>query len=261
MPNGGTAAKIGYRYQDWCAMYFALDGFKNDASFEKVYCEQEKMDFEIWNSLNFNGFQVKTGLSGLTAGEINKIFSYYLNKSTTSGKQQKSFWFVFNKQPTKSLDHLFTVARNGRRGVSYSGQVKKFIDTALSGIPVEAFSINFYCYDEDQIRQLVFSISTDILKDRLDSGSDIQTEVVKNFVTRLRDEIDQISCKTDSSQRVYLAKEIDLLINSFLSTVRIERLENQGARTFGLKPLKSAGNPAQVAPIQNIGSNDGGDTT
>lgn len=234
--TGGPTAKNAYRFQDWCAMYFALHEFKQGTSFEHIYCEQEKLDFEIWNASRFVGFQVKTSLNGLTAREVNNIFLFYSNKSLTSGKSDKSFRFVFGQRPIKSLDHLFTAIRSGSRGTNYAGHIKKFIETALRNIPTSSFSIDFYYFDEDQIRHMVFSASAEILKSRIGTTEDIQFEIIKDFITRLRDELDQISCRPQGNQRVYSAVEINRLIDSFLSRVRLVRLEKGGRDTIEVRP-------------------------
>ena len=235
MSAGGPTAKNAFRYQDWCAMYFALEGFIKDGSFEHIFCEQGKMDFEIWSTASFAGFQVKTKATGLTAEETNRIFLHYLRKSVTSGKENKAFRFVFGEQPTKSLGHLFARIRRDDRGIKYGRKVQHFIDRALSGVNTLAFSIGFHHLSEDQIRHLVFSISAELLKARLETGSDIPTEVVRTFVARLRDEIDRISCKRHDNDRIYSTLEIDSLITDFLSGVRIQQLENKGRRSIEVK--------------------------
>src|SRR6266542_2314295 len=206
--SGGPTAENAFRYQDWCAMYFALEGFIKDGSFDHIFCEQGKMDFEIWSTASFAGFQVKTKTAELTAQETNRIFLHYLRKSITYSKENKTFRFIFGKQPTKSLGHLFARIRGDDRGIRYGRQVQNFIDIALSGVNTPAFSIGFHHLSEDQIKHLVFSISAELLKARLETGSDIPTEVVRNFVARLRDEIDRISCKRQDSERIYSTFEI-----------------------------------------------------
>ena len=233
--DGGPIAKKAYRYQDWCAMYFALEGFKGDASFERLYCEQEKMDFEIWGTSSFIGFQVKINPATLTAKETNNIFLYYLNKSSTSGKQNKSFSFIFSQNPQKSLGHLFTVIKGGGRGVRYGKKIQRFIDTALQNIPVGDFPIDFHYFKENDIRQKVFALSTEILKDKIGKSEDIKIEFIYNFIARLRDEIDLISCKASSSDRNYSFNEIDLLINNFIITFGLEKKDASGTHIIKIE--------------------------
>lgn len=230
--NGGSTAKNAYRYQDWCAMYFALESFKDDSSFENIYCEQGKLDFEIWSASSFVGFQVKSNPATLTAKETNNIFLFYSNRSLYSQKQNKSFRFIFCKYPTKSLGHLFTTIRGENRGVQYGRQIQRYINTALKNIPVADFSIDFHFFEEKDIRQKVFSLSTEILKDKVGEEHDIKVEVINNFIARLRDEIDKISCKVNNEERNFSFNQIELLINNFIRTFRAEQLEDGGSRTI-----------------------------
>jgi hypothetical protein len=223
-------------------MYFALESFKKDSSFENIYCEQDKMDFEIWSTSNFVGFQVKTKPDSLSAKEINKIFLYYLNKSIKSGKRNRAFRFVFGVQPTDSRYHLFTVVQGSNRGARYSRQIQKFIDAALQNIPAESMLITFHCFDEQQIKHLVFSLSAEILKEKLGSRQDIQTEVVRTFITKFRDEIDQISCKSQDVDRVYSTASLGLLVNNFLDDVKIEQSEKEGEHTIEIRVPKRLSN-------------------
>ena len=234
--DGGPIAKRAFRYQDWCAMYFALDNFKGNFSlFEHVYCEQGKLDFEIWHKSTFTGFQVKTSVDGLTANEVNRIFLYYLNKSQASRKRRSEFRFIFGEQPRKSLQHLFNVTSGNSRGVRYSNQITKYINTALYKIPTSSFFIDFYCFNEQQIKDCVFSRAAEVLNDKLEKGAVVSTEIVNIFITKFRDEIDKISCKPLSAERVYSVIEIDSLITTFLATYSGQRLENEGGSSIQIK--------------------------
>lgn len=226
--NGGAIAKKGFRYQDLCAMYFALNSFKLDSTFEHIFCEQGKIDFEIWNADSFSGFQVKLNPKNLKAKDNNKIFLYYLSRAELSGKEKKNFWFIFSKQPINSIDKLFSTIRNGQRGVKYDKRTKKYIDTALDGVPMESFSISFRHLENEQVEQSVFAISADLLKQKLNTSEDIPTEVVRSFMSRLRDEVDKISCKSKEEERVYTAIEISKLIETFLVGVNIVKYERRG---------------------------------
>jgi hypothetical protein len=225
--NGGPAAKNAYRYQDWCAMYFLLKSLQNN-SFEHIYCEQEKLDFEIWSESSFTGFQVKTNPAGLTAEETNRILLFYLNKAINSGRRIKSFRFIFGQRPVKSIGHLFAKIRGDSRGIRYSKQVQNFINRALQDISINSFSINYHNYDQIHIRASVYSISRDILINKLEKSEDIQSKVVDDFIAILRNEIDKISCKMQNEERIYLKADVDLLVRSFLDRVKIERLKKEG---------------------------------
>jgi len=222
--NGGPTAKNAYRYQDLCAMYVALKEFKNGPSFEHIYCEQGKNDFEIWKTDEFLGFQVKTNPANLTAKEVNKIFKYYNNKSISSTRSKKLFFFIFAMHPVKSLDNLLKIVRDGYGGSVYGKRIQKFINTALQDIPIGVFIIRHLCYDERDIQRLVFSISTEILKEKTGGSRAISDEVAQNFVSRLRDEIDIISCKQNASERLFSNKEIDELIIRFINSYRKEEV-------------------------------------
>lgn len=228
--SDGNTARSPIRYQDYCAMYFALNQLKSNQSFEKIYCEQGKNDFEIWNADEFIGFQVKTNPANLTAREVNEIFKYYDNKSTTAAKTKRLFFFVFTIQPVKSLGHLFTIVREGYRGVKYGKRIQQFVDTALKDISVGLFTINFHCFSEQDMQRLVFSISTEILKEKTGNTEAIEDEIVHNFIARMRDGIDIISCKINDDERVFLNTDIQNLITMFINTYKKERIEDGGSK-------------------------------
>jgi|GEM_PF-4906671 len=229
MPEGNTA-RSPIRYQDYCAMYFTLDHFKNNPSFEKVYCEQGKNDFEIWNSSEFIGFQVKTNPLNLTAKEINKVFKYYNSKSVTAAKDAKSFFFIFTTQPINSLGNLFTIIRDGCRGSVYGKRIQTFIDTALKDITFDTSTIRFHCYNKIDIERLVFSLSMEILKDKTDNSQAINDELARNFISRLRNEIDQVSCKEADDERVFTNSEIQELIGRFINSYKKEEIIDGGSK-------------------------------
>lgn len=227
----GNASRSPVRYQDYCAMYFALDHFKNNESFEKIYCEQGKNDFEIWNASEFIGFQVKTNPLNLTAKEVNKIFRYYNSKSVVTAKDAKSFFFIFTTQPTRGLGNLFAIIRDGYGGSVYGKRIQTFINTALEDIPFDTFTIRFYCYNEIEIQRLVFSLSMEILREKTGDSQAVDDELTYNFIGRLRNEIDTVSCKEDDNERVFTNSEIQELIGRFINSYKKEEITNVGSRT------------------------------
>ncbi|MBP9711547.1 MAG: DUF4297 domain-containing protein [Candidatus Pacebacteria bacterium] len=226
--SGGPSAKTGFRYQDLCSVYFALENLGNNAEFEQVFCEQDKMDFEIWSKSSFAGYQVKSSLVGLTAKETNNILLYYFSKATQSSKKDSSFKFIFTKNPSKSLAYLFLNIRGDDRGIKYSTATKRFIEASLKGIDKNRIEIDYLAYDHRQIDGLVLLAATEILKKALGPGSDIHTEAVRSFIARLRDEIDKISCKGNSLERIYSVGNIKDLINDFLVSFRGSNLLKEG---------------------------------
>lgn len=229
--DGGAVAKNAFRYQDWCTMYFTLDSFFKDTSlFENVYCEQGKLDFEIWSSAIFAGFQVKTTTRSLSAAEINRIFLKYIDRSKISKKKEGQFYFVFGKHPEKSLNHLFNYILGGSSGVKYDARISKYIGTALKNIPLGSFYINFHHFDEQVVESLVFSLAAKVLRSKSTKKSDIETEVINNFIKSFRDEIDKISCKSNDSERVYSNSQLEAFIINFLSTYTATKLEDEGEK-------------------------------
>jgi hypothetical protein len=233
--DGGSIAKNAYRYQDWCAMYFALEGFEQGSSFERIYCEQNKLDFEIWQTSSFIGFQVKTTAAGLTAREINRIFLYYKNKSGVSGKPNKEFKFIFGELPIKSLAQLFIVIRDGYMGASFGRRVQKFIDTSLENIPVGQFTIGFHNFDQGQIRKMVYSQATKLLQLNVGTGKDFQTKIVDAFISSFRDKIDEISCRPSDGERMFKFDEIGLFIKSFTDTFQAQQYTNEGRASIKIE--------------------------
>ena len=233
--SGGPTAKNGFRYQDWCAVYFTLESIETNATFEYLFCEQEKMDFELWGASNFTGYQIKTNPSRLSARETNDVLLYYLKKSASSQKASNLFRFVFAQDLSGSLSHLFSNIRGNSRGIRYAPSVRKFIDGALKGINLKLLEIDYHFYSETQIKRMVFSIAAETLKKELGTGADIPTSVVNSFVTRLRDEIDRISCIPSDADRIYTVEQVRNLIADFLLGVRIIGLRKEGQRSVKLK--------------------------
>lgn len=227
----GNTSRSPIRYQDYCTMYFALDHFKNNPSFEKIYCEQGKNDFEIWNAGEFIGFQVKTNPLNLTAKEVNKIFKYYNGKSVVAAKDTKSFFFIFTTQPIKSLGNLFTIIRDGYGGSVYGKRIQTFVNTALEDIPFDTFTIQFHCYNKIDIQRLVFALSMEILKEKTGNSQAVNDELTHNFIGRLRNEIDTVSCKENDNERVFTNSEIQELIGRFINSYKKEEIINGGSNT------------------------------
>ena len=256
----GAAAKKGYRYQDLCAMYFALEGVRKDPSFQYLYCEQEKHDFEIWGDTSFSGYQTKTNPSTLTANETREVFAFYLKRSTASGKTINKLRFVFTEQPKNSLSHLFSFAKSGGRGVQYTGHVKKYIDRALAGIPIESLPVDFYHYEYEQIHRMVFSLCEEILRERV-GASPLPTEAVHTFVSKLRDKVDEIGCDPDGSKRRYALVEFSSLIDQFLAGAKFQRQD--GRRVIEISLPEELAERVIEAKItvrpERKGSNDGGE--
>lgn len=229
MTDGGAIAIERFRYQDWCTIYFALENFRQSpVIFEHIYCEQDKLDFEVWNTNDFYGYQVKKIQRSLTANEVNQIFRYYLEKAVKSGKENKAFWFIFSEKPKNSLYYLL-LKLNGNRGVSkYHRRTEKYIRESLHNLSVTNFRVDYHCHDTTQIENMAYAISQKVLKQYLKDTDDIPTEVVLDFLARLRDEIVSVTTFTDSSKRIYRLIDIDKLIKTFLSRVKIIELSDEG---------------------------------
>lgn len=229
MTNGGAIAKKRYRYQDMCAMYFSLKSYIQESNdFEHIYCEQDKLDFEIWCTDYFRGYQVKDIKGTLTAKESNQILEYYLKKSVESGKSNKAFYFIFSNKPKNSLYYLLLKLK-GNTGVrKYNKRTEKYIATALKNIEVDNIEIDYHCYDPKDIEYQVYAISSEVLKNELDINDDIPSKVISDFLSSFRDEIDIISSENDGLKRIYGKSKIENLIKTFLSRVKILKLEDEG---------------------------------
>jgi len=227
--SDGNGSRSPIRYQDYCTIYFALDHLKNNPRFEKVYCEQGKNDFEIWSTSEFVGFQVKTNPIHLTAKEVNKIFRYYCSKSVIAAKDNRSFFFIFTTHPVRSLSDLFGIIRDGYRGSVYGKRIQTYVNTALEGIPFETFTIQYYSYNEIEIERLVLSLSIEILKEKTGNSSAVNDELAQNFICKLRNELDNVSCKEKDTERVLTSSEIQELVGKFINSYGKEEIINGGS--------------------------------
>jgi len=243
MTDGGAIAIDRFRYQDWCTIYFTLENFiQSPTILEHIYCEQDKLDFEVWTANDFYGYQVKNIQGSLTAYETNKIFKYYLEKAATSGKNNKAFWFIFSEKPRNSLYYLL-LKLNGNRGVGrYHQRTEKYIQDSLHNLSIINFRINYYCYNIVNIRSMAYAISQRVLRQYLNETDDIPSEVISDFLARFRDEIDSIASLADSSKRIYSIKDIDKPIRTFLSRVKIIELSDEGLskKVVSGSPVKQA---------------------
>lgn len=230
--NGGAIAKQRYRYQDMCAMYLALKYYLEEEDiFEHIYCEQDKLDFEIWGNNYFKGYQVKDIKGTLSAKETNQIIKYYLNKSLRSGKSNRCFVFIFSKKPRHSLKHLLDKLVGNYGVQKYGKRTEKYINTALSGLVTDRIIVDYYWWEPDGIEYQVYAISSKALKNSLGNTTrDFPSDVIDNFLSRLRNEIDLISACSIESKRIYEKGNIDKLIKKFLGGVRFITLENEGTK-------------------------------
>jgi hypothetical protein len=231
MTNGGAIAKQRFRYQDMCAMYFSLKNYLQESdAFEHVYCEQNKLDFEIWCTNYFKGYQVKDIKGSLGAKETNQILEYYLKKSVESGKSNKAFYFVFSRKPKNSLYYLLLKLKGNVGVQKYNKRTEQYIETALTNLVTDGIIIDYHCYDRNEIEYLVYAISSKVLKSELNAATDFPSEVIRDFLSRLRDEIDSISSENEESNRVYESSRLQNLIKTFLSRVEITKLDEEGER-------------------------------
>lgn len=231
--DGGAIAKQRYRYQDMCAMYLALKCYLDEKdTFEHIYCEQDKLDFEIWGNNYFRGYQVKDIQGTLSADETNKIFKYYISKSTKSGKSNRCFYFIFSHQPKHSLNHLLAKLKGNIGIQKYDKRTEKYIKKATSGFTTGAINVDFVCYSIDEIEYLAYATSSKALKKSLDDVvvKDFPSEVIDGFLSRFRNEIDSISTCDDVTDRIYLKDTIDSFIKRFLVGVRFITLEDEGTK-------------------------------
>ncbi len=203
--DGGAVAKQKFRYQDMCAMYVVLKSYLDENSdFEHIYCEQDKLDFEIWGLNYFRGYQVKDIQGTLSARETNKILKYYEGKSVKSRKNNKYFYFIFSQQPRHSLNHLL-IKLKGNIGIQkYDKRTEKYIQTALSGLVTDKINVDYACHNVDEIEYLAYATSSRVLKkNQGNSDKDFPSDVIDSFLSRLRNEIDLISTCSVETDRVY----------------------------------------------------------
>jgi len=216
MIDGGAIAKDRFRYQDMCSVYFSLNNYlQYPTTFTHIYCEQDKLDFEIWHSESFTGYQVKNRRD-ISAKDVNSILKYYIVKAENSGKQKKNFCFIFAQNPKGSLGQVL-LKLSGRAGVkTYDKRTAIYILNALNDLDVSQLNVDHCCHKPEDIERLVFGMANDVLKNELNTFDDIPSEKIKDFISRFRDEVDKISSETNPLNRVYPAKKLNELIKAFL---------------------------------------------
>jgi len=227
--NGGSSAKRGFRYQDWCIMYFLLSNYhSNQSAFEHLYCEQGKLDFEIFSSDGYEGYQVKSG-KHLAARDINRILSYYSDRSNTSKKGGRFFYFVFSSRPINSLAYLISKISGSKGAAKYNKVTDKYINASIKDINLSGLIINYHCYSQHEIEDLVFSKALKILKDKMAKDDDVYAGIVDNFVALLRDLIDNISCRETADNRTLAKEQLEEEILKYLRTVKYSRTKGNGS--------------------------------
>lgn len=222
----GASAKVGYRYQDWCAMYFLLNRYdKNQVLLEYIFCEQGLLDFEILSRSKFEGYQVKLA-SNVQATEVNKIFSYYSIKANGSNKDKRFFRFIFSKSPKHSLNYLL-LKLSGNKGVKgYFKKTENYVNAAIKDIDVSNLHIRHSFYSRKRIKDLVIGIANRIIRNTISNKNNFYSNTVDNFIARLRDEIDKTSCQNKEEDRKFSKENLEELIINVLENSRQKKLVN-----------------------------------
>lgn len=200
MTDGGAIAKSRFRFQDICAIYFSLKEYvQQSTNLDYIYCEQDKLDFEIWSHDSFSGYQVKNIKNSIKATEVNSILEYYINKAEKSRKHNRNFYFIFAQKPKNSLHYLLLKLSKNIGIKKYHKPAEKYIKTALDDLTINDINIDYHCYNIEEIEYLACDLSRRILKNKL--NSDFPSEVIQDFLSRLRDEIDIISSRNEVVSR------------------------------------------------------------
>jgi hypothetical protein len=70
----------------------------------------------------------------------------------------------------------------------------------------------------------------EILKDKTENSQAINDELTHNFIGRLRNEIDKVSCRENDNERVFTNSEIKELIGKFINSYKKEEIIDGGSR-------------------------------
>lgn len=252
--SGGVAARIGYDYQDGCAVYFLLKHYLEETSFEKIYSEQDKLDFEVWTSNNFNAFQAKTR-ADTNAKEIWSILDFFIRKAGISevSSKKKRLLFLFSKEPENSLLLLFKKLKKERGVAKYTKTTDKFIKTAMNGLMTQGLEIDYKFLSEYDLDCCLEGCLRKALYTKIKKGKHkLKAEMVLNFGARLIEEIKRISRITIDSDRCLSLIELESLLEEYLLTNGVT--ENSGEiKPFSVK--RGAPKKTSISKTQSISEN------
>lgn len=215
--NGGVSSKSGYRYQDWCTMYFFLNHYmerRDDLIF--LICENSSLDFEIWLKSQLKGYQTRSN-NRIPANELNELFKFFLRRVENQSREC-FLYLILGKEPKGSLQHLI-VKFAGDRGIrTYSRITTNYISTALRGIDLPRLHVRYQYLSKREVGYLVFGLAGKILEKFYGDEEDLPPGVINNFVGRFKDTIDEISSDKDIEKRKMTSEDLESLISRIVSS-------------------------------------------
>ena len=229
--SNGVSAQSGFRYQDWCAIYFLLNNYLIDSqSLEYVICENDKLDFEISLRSQFEGYQVKGGKT-LSAQELNELFKFYLEYIQDISKNC-SLYLIFTREPIKSF-RLLAIKLSGDRSIKIVSRiVNDYFSTALEEIDLTKLRVDYKILSKTEIPYLVFGLTKRILEMKYSKIQDLPPGMIDDFVYRLKDQIEKKSSQEKFEKRRIEKTSIENMINRIISSQVFRKREKSGNVKF-----------------------------
>ncbi|MFC1733325.1 hypothetical protein ACFL6I_23750, partial [candidate division KSB1 bacterium] len=146
----GIVAKQGFRFQDYCVVYILLKSFRNDEmNLDHLFCENGKIDFEIWTKLEIRKYQVKSTVT-INAKYINQLLKDYIyNQLKGNDNIDRKLIMIFNKEPKGSLIYLLLHLCGNKSVCLYKKITEKYINDALENIELNMVNFSYKVYSDE----------------------------------------------------------------------------------------------------------------
>jgi len=238
MTNGGVIARIGYRYQDQCALYFLMHEYMSGGDFEVFYTELDEIDFETQHSDHILSYQAKTN-GRLSADAINKLINKHQKRIQTFKKNSGKIIFLSEADIPKALHHLII-------GSPGNKIVNRYRTTALSGNDERSLVCESKSYSKKDIQRMLYGLIDEFLK-KIRGNDDYPSFVIDKFYKSLIAELITISCEVNENSRSLDKNGIENIITRFAGTTAW-RNERKKLQQFSFTPS----NPLVGIPVRKL---------
>lgn len=218
--SGGTTARLGFRYQDFCILYVLLSEYSDD-NFQYIVCENDKHDFEVLRDDKNLAYQAKSG-SALTSNELNEVLKFFTDRFQENLDNSELIFF-FADRPSGALSHFFERFNSrGLRPHKSHKTVVKYIMNALSDID-ENYNLQVRCevFNKRDIEDLVRGQASRLLQEMFRVEA-INSFTCETFISHLKNKVDDLSAKHTIDDRRISKADVISICRSISSTTVTE---------------------------------------
>lgn len=245
--SGGVTSRIGYRYQDKCALYFLMHEYMAGADFEIFYSELGEIDFETQHSDRLCSYQAKTN-GKLTASDLNDLIKKHQSRITGFSKKSGKLVFLSEASLQNSLQHMVL-------GSAGNKTVERYRTTAFTDIDQKSLALESKIFSKSEISRLIYGITNEFLKN-IKGDDTYPSDVVDQFSRVLLDQIAEISCEAVENNRSLDKVKIEKIVARFIKNItwrsgtKRERFPSISASGNTIKEIASAKIPEETSPLR-----------